>query len=105
MRGCQLTFYTQQNHRHGHQPVAAWIMGEVRQLGIRGATLFTGTEGIDHVGKRHAARFFELAEQPIEIVLAITDDEAERLLDVIRGEHVHVFYTRFPIEFGTLGDG
>lgn len=104
MQGCQLTFYTQQNHRHGHQTVAEWLMLEVRRLGIRGATMIAGTEGIDHVGKLHAARFFELAEQPIEVVLAITDEEAERLLDVVRAERVHVFYTRFPIDFEMLGD-
>lgn len=104
MQGCLVTFFTQQNHKHGHQTVGDWIMSEVRQLGIRGATMITGSEGINHLGKLHAARFFELAEQPIEIVMAVTDEEAERLLSIVRENKVHVFYTKCPIEFEMLGE-
>ena len=104
MNGCQLTFFTQQNHRVRHQSVADWLMSEVRQLGIRGATMISCVEGIDHVGKLHAARFFELTDQPIEIVMAVTDEEADKLLSVVRSTGVHVFYTRCPVTFERLGD-
>jgi len=46
----------------------------------------------------------KLADQPLQIILAVTEDEAEHILDVVRAENVHVFYTRFPIEFGIIGD-
>ena len=34
MNGYQLTFYTEQNRKHGHQTVCEWLLHEVRQLGI-----------------------------------------------------------------------
>jgi PII-like signaling protein len=104
MNGYQLTFYTEQNRKHGHQTVCEWLLHEVRQLGIRGATVINCAEGIGHAGAHHAAHVLKLADQPLQIILALTEDEAERILDVVRAENVHVFYTRFPIEFGLIGD-
>ncbi|QIE28158.1 putative ACR (plasmid) [Caballeronia sp. SBC1] len=105
MNGYQLTFYTEQNRKHGHRTVCEWLLHEVRELGIRGATVISCAEGIGHAGAHHAAHMLKLADQPLQIILALTEDEAERILDVVRAENVHVFYTRFPIEFGMIGDG
>ncbi len=46
----------------------------------------------------------KLTDQPVQIILAVTEEEAERLLDLVRTEQVHVFYMRFPIEFGLIGE-
>lgn len=104
MNGYQLTFYTAHNRRHGHMSVSDWLLHEVRQLGIGGATVISASEGIGHAGARHAAHALNLTDQPVQVIVAVTDEEAQRLLDVIVAEHVHVFYTRFPIEFGVLGE-
>lgn len=104
MNGYQLTFYTEQNRKHGHQTVCEWLLHEVRELGIRGATVISCAEGIGHAGAHHAAHMLKLADQPLQIILAVTEEEAEHILDVVRAENVHVFYTRFPIEFGIMGD-
>jgi PII-like signaling protein len=104
MNGYQLTFYTEQNRKHGHQTICEWLLHEVRQIGIHGATVINCAEGIGHAGAHHAAHMLKLADQPLQIILAVTEDEAERILDVVRAENVHVFYTRLPIEFGVIGD-
>ncbi len=104
MNGYQLTFYTEQNRRHGHQTVCEWLLHKVRELGIHGATVISAAEGIGHAGASHAAHMLSLADQPVQIILALTEEEAEQILKVVRAENVHVFYTRFPIEFGVLGD-
>ncbi|WP_175709163.1 DUF190 domain-containing protein [Burkholderia ambifaria] len=104
MNGYQLTFYTEQNRRHGHQTVCNWLLHVVHQLGIRGATVISASEGIGHAGAHHAAHMLNLADQPVQIILALTEGEAEKILSVVRAEGVHVFYTRFPIEFGVLGE-
>ena len=104
MNGYQLTFYTEHNRKHGHQTVCEWLLHEVRQLGIGGATVINCAEGIGHAGSRHAAHMLKLDDQPVQIILAVTDDEARRLLDLVKAEHVHVFYTRAPIEYGLLGE-
>ena len=104
MNGYQLTFYTEQYRKHGHLSVCDWLLHEVRELGIGGATVVGCAEGIGHAGAHHAAHILQLTDQPLQIIMAVTEEEADRILDLVRQEHVHVFYTRSPIEFGLLGD-
>lgn len=104
MNGYQLTFYTEQNRRHGHHTITEWLLHEAKHLGIHGATVISCAEGTGHAGAHHAAHMLRLDDQPVQIILAVTEDEADRLLGVVKAEHVHVFYTRSPIEFGVLGD-
>jgi PII-like signaling protein len=103
MNGYQLTFYTEQNRKHGNQTVCEWLLHEAHELGIRGATVIQCAQGVGHAGDRHAAHALRLADQPQQIILATTDDEANRLLDIVRAANVHLFYVRAPVEFGWLG--
>ncbi len=105
MQGFQLTFYTQQDRRHGGHPLGEWLIATARALGLRGATLSTAQEGFGHHGRLHAAHFFELADQPIAVTMAVTAEEAARLFERLRQEQLDLFYVRIPIEFGsTLSD-
>ena len=103
MKGYQLTFYTEQSRRHGRQTVVDWLLAQAKHAGIQGATVISATEGISHAGVHHAARFFELTDQPMQVIFAVTEIEAQLMFDPIRRENVHVFYTRCPIEFGKIG--
>jgi PII-like signaling protein len=62
-----------------------------------------GAEGFGHHGRIHSARFFELADQPMAIIMAVTEEEADRFMNHLREAAVTIFYVRTPIEFGTLG--
>jgi PII-like signaling protein len=104
MRGFQLTFFTQQDHRHKGTPLAHWLIEESRAMGIGGATLVAASEGFGHHRRLHSAHFVELADQPVEVVMAVTEDEADRLFARLKAEKVKLFYTRTPVEFGTTGD-
>ena len=103
MQGYQITFFTQQDHRHKGKPVADWLVHLAQELGLRGATLIAGGEGFGQHGRIHSARFFELADQPQEVVMAATADETERLFKRLKDEGVHLFYVKTPVEFGVLG--
>jgi hypothetical protein len=61
-------------------------------------------EGIGHAGAHHAAHILKLTDQPVQVILAVTESEANEILEAVRAENVHVFYTRAPIEFGLLGE-
>lgn len=104
MNGYQLTFYTEQNKKHGRETVCEWLLSAVKSLGIRGVTVISAAEGIGHAGARHAPHLFQLADQPLQVTMAVTEDEAELILSAIRSEKIHLFYVRFPVEFGMLGD-
>lgn len=103
MQGFQLTFFTQQDRRHAGLPLGEWLIQEARKLGVAGATLIAATEGFGHDRKLHSAHFFDLADQPIEITLAISETDAQRLFEKLREEKINIFYVKTPIEFGMTG--
>ena len=103
MNGYQITFFTEQNQRHKGKPVGEWLLNVARELGLSGATLLPAGEGFGHRGRIHSAHFFELADQPIEVVMALTEEETGRLFARLTAEGVHLFYVKAAVEFGTLG--
>jgi len=103
MQGFQVTFFTHQGHRHGGTPLGEWLIEEARRLGVAGATLIAAAEGFGHARKLHAAHFFELADQPVEGVMALGAEELERLFARLREEQIRVFFVKTPIEFGPTG--
>lgn len=104
MNGYQITFFTQQNHLHKGKAVGDWLIHLARELGLRGATMLPGGEGFGQHRRIHSAHFFELAEQPVEVMMAVTSNEAERLFERLRAEGVRLFYVKTAVEFGKLGD-
>jgi len=102
-KGFQLTFYTQQNRHHEGRPVGEWLIMTARSLGIRGATEFVAAEGFGHDHRLHSWHFFELADQPVEVKMAVTEQEAEMLFKRLEGEAVRLFYVKSEVEFGSMG--
>lgn len=104
MQGYQITFFTQNDRRHRGWPVADWLVQLAQEMGLPGATVFAGGEGFGHHGRIHSARFFELADQPQEVLIALTAEQAERLFARLAQEGVHLFYVKTPVEFGVIGE-
>jgi PII-like signaling protein len=102
VNGYQITFYIEQNQRHGGQPLGDWLIGLARELHLRGATLQSAVEGFGRSGRIHSAHFVELADQPLEFITIVTPEEAERLFERLRAEQVKLFYVKAPVEFGAL---
>lgn len=103
-QGYQITFYTQQDRMHGSRPLAQWLIEEARQYGIRGATLTGALEGLGHDGTIHTINLFDLSDQPVQVTLVVSHEEAERLLAHLADEKVRVFYVKAPVNFGMLGE-
>ncbi len=104
MLGFQLTFFTQQDRRHCGIPIGQWLLEVAHGIGVRGATLMTAAEGFGHDRKIRSARFFELTDQPIEVTMAVSGEEADRLFARLREEKVRIFFIKTPIEFGMTGE-
>ena len=100
MEGYLVTFFTQQNREHAGMPLANWIVEEAKQLGVRGATLFTGSEGFGHDGRFHSGGYFDLEDQPLQVVLALTSHECDQLFARIRENNLRIFHTKCRAEFG-----
>ncbi|ADW17831.1 protein of unknown function DUF190 [Desulfobulbus propionicus DSM 2032] len=104
MLGYQLTFFTQQDRNHKGRPVAKWLVEEARSIGIGGATLTQAAEGYGHDRKLRSVHFFELTDQPLQVTMAVSEADAERLFARIKEEDVNVFFVKTAIEFGMTGD-
>ncbi|WP_319584920.1 DUF190 domain-containing protein [uncultured Pseudodesulfovibrio sp.] len=104
MQGYFVTFFTQQSREHDGQPVATWIVNEARRLGVRGATLLSGSEGFGHDGRFHSDNFFDLQDKPVQVGLALTQDECDKLMARFQEAGLRVFFTKSEIEFGFTSD-
>lgn len=104
MKGFQLEFFLEQNKRHGHVALWEWLLETARSRGIRGATVFMGTMGYGAHRRLHAAHFLEMADQPVQVTMVVTEEEADRLFVLLQEEKVHLFFVKLPVEFGVLGE-
>ena len=103
MKGYEIIFFTQEDRLHGKTQISEWLLLTARDLGLRGATIVSGSEGYGHNRHIHSSHFFELADNPQEIVMIANDEESSRLFDQLQKEDVQLFYVKKPVEFGVLG--
>jgi PII-like signaling protein len=103
MKGFQITFFTQQDRKYLGKPLGEWLLACARQLGAQNATLTAAGESVDSQGRLHSAHFFELADQPVAVALAVDEATAERLFAMLANEDISVFYVKTAVEFGSLG--
>lgn len=78
-------------------------MSVAKQMDLRGATVLAGLEGVDHHGLFHSASFFELADRPVQIQFAVTNEQAVELMNYLNDKEVSLFYVKTPMEFGVVG--
>lgn len=103
MKGTCLRFYMQENRRLHGVLGYEWLLEKAKSVGIHGGSAFRAIAGFGRHGVLHEDRFFELAgELPVEVVFAVTDVEADRLMQILQHENVMLFYSRSPVEFGIL---
>jgi PII-like signaling protein len=103
MKGFQISFITEQNQRIEGKPATEWLIHLARELGCTGTTTFAGVESFGRDGRRHSAKFLELVDQPIEIMMAVTEQQAAALFEKIKTTEARLFYIKTPVEYGELG--
>lgn len=103
MDGSFLRFYVHENQRLHHGLLWEWLLQQAKAMGIRGGSAFRAMAGFGSHQVLHEDHFFELAGTlTVEVEFIVTDDEAQRLLDLVQHEKVRVFYARIPARFGVI---
>jgi uncharacterized protein len=103
MQGSLLRFYVHEGHRHQRRLVWEWLLEKANELGIRGGSAFRAMAGFGRHHVLHESHFFELAGTlTVEVEFIVTEEEAERLLALLRHEKVRLFYARIPALFGVI---
>ena len=103
MDGYQLTFFTEQEQRHGHTPMGDWLMQFVREQGALGAMLVGGAEGFGRSGQLHSTHFFELGEQPVAVMVSVDQAGCDRLMAALAREPIDLSYVKVPVVYGRVG--
>lgn len=102
-KGYEIIFIMPQNRRHKGKLVSELIEETAKNLGINRMTKRMDNEGRGDNGHLHSAHFFELADQPMEIIFVLDRETGERLLDAVRETEAHVFFVRKEVFYGELG--
>lgn len=103
MQGYLVTFFTQQDRRHDGRPLTEWLLSIAKDMKLPGATQMAALQGFGHAGQMHSAHFFDLADQPQQIMLVVSEPQAQTLLARVEAAGEKIFYTKTPLEYGTIG--
>ncbi|MFA5913582.1 MAG: DUF190 domain-containing protein [Burkholderiales bacterium] len=103
MNGTYLRFYVHENRKHRHLLLYEWLLEQAKKMGIHGGSAFRAIAGYGRHGVLHEQHFYELAgDLTVEVEFMISEEEARRLLELVKAEKIHIFYAKTIAEFGTL---
>ena len=103
MRGTLLRFYVHENRTHHHIALFEWLLEQAKKMGIHGGSAFRAMAGFGRHGILHEEHFFELAaDMTVTVEFVVSDEEAEKMLALLRAERVSIFYARAVAEFGAI---
>ena len=106
MKGTSLKFYMHENRNHQHTLVYEWLLEQARKMGIHGGSAFKAISGFGRHGIFHEEHFFELAgDLPVAVEFIVNDDEADRLLEMVKSADLTMFYVRLPVDYGIINGG
>lgn len=103
--GFSLRFYMQEHHKHRGVLLYEWLLQQAKAQGIHGGSAYRAVAGFGRHGVLHEQRFFELqGELPIVVEFLVEAGEADKLLAIVKEDGAHLFWARFPAQFGVFGE-
>ncbi|CAM5788825.1 DUF190 domain-containing protein [Castellaniella caeni] len=103
-KGYEILFMAPRSQRHKGKPTLDAVIEIARQHNIHRYTRRVDTESIGRDGRAHAAHFFELVDEPEELLFVLGAHRANELLQALEAERMHVFCVRRTIDFGHLDE-
>ena len=103
--GFSLRFYMLEKAKHRGSLLYEWLLEQAKRQGVHGGSAFRAIAGFGRHGVLHEQKFFEL-QGDLTIVVEFLVDEAEaaKLLELVKADGAHLFWARFPAEFGVFGE-
>lgn len=103
MQGSYLRFYVHEGQRHQRRLVWEWLLEQANALGIRGGSAFKAMAGFGRHHTLHESTFFELAGSlTVEVEFIVSDEEAHKLIELVRAQRIRAFYACVPAHFGVI---
>jgi PII-like signaling protein len=103
MEGSLLRFYVHENQRVHGRPAWEWLLEQANGMGLRGGSAFRAMAGFGRHHQLQENHFFELAGTlTIEVEFVVSDEEATRLLELVKRERLRLFHAQMPARFGIV---
>ena len=102
--GYEVIFIVPESRRHEGKRVYDWVTETAKSLDIGRMTRRSDVEGMGEDGKLHSAHFFDLADQPVELMYAMDEETAERFVAAVEATGAPVFCVCRSVYFGQLND-
>jgi PII-like signaling protein len=103
MKGFEVIFIAPRSHRLHGKPVLDAIVALARKQGIKRYTRRFDTVGAGASGHTHSAHFFELADEPEELMFVLDGGQADALIRAVETAGAHVFCLRRGIDYWQFG--
>lgn len=71
--------------------IGDWLVKIAKRMGLSGATMIPGAEGFGHHRKIHSVHSIELTDQPLEVVMILTEEETDRFPRVLEQRRRRAF--------------
>lgn len=105
MNAVVVRFYVHHTHKHFNVMLFDWILAQAKSMSIHGGSAFCATAGFGRHGVIHEQRFVELAaDLPIMVEFIVSEEQADRLIELIWKENIQTFCTRTPTEVISIDD-
>ena len=105
MQGTCLKIYLTEIQKHDGKLLYEWILEQAKNIGIPGGSVFRAIAGYGRHGKLHEETFFELAaDLPVELEFVASDELIGQLLALLERERLRLFYVKYPVTSGLIGD-
>jgi uncharacterized protein len=99
MNAVALRFYVHETRKHKKVLLFEWLLQRAKDMGIHGGSAFIAIAGYGRHGVIHEQHLFEVAgDVPVMIEFVVDQRDADRLIAMVRDEHLHVFCTRTVTE-------
>ena len=103
--GFSLRFYMQEKAKHKGALLYEWLLQQAKGQGIHGGSAFRAIAGYGRHGVLREQKFVELqGEQTVVVEFLVGEEEAAKLLAIVKEDGAHLFWARFPAEFGVFGE-
>jgi PII-like signaling protein len=80
-----------------------WLLRRGSDLGARGGSALRPVAGFGRHHVLHEQKFFELAGSlTVEVELLMSEEQLQRLLELLEGTAIRLFYTRTDATFGVI---
>ncbi|MDD2358529.1 MAG: DUF190 domain-containing protein [Thiovulaceae bacterium] len=100
MDGYRLVFSTIRGRKHDNLQVHEWLIAKAKEIGIEGVTVIAALEGYGKNKTLHSADYFELVDEPLEVIILTDEKKCDLLFRIIKEDNLNIFYSKSKAEFG-----